>query len=75
MFVTAWFVKKIAWASLRRGILNQRVLLELGAFAGLAGGLLGMFVSPQFAAGRFLAIEEARALEPGVLQLVDTILT
>ncbi len=25
MFVTAWFVKKMAWASLRRGILNQHV--------------------------------------------------
>ncbi len=56
MFVTAWFVKKMAWASLRRGILNQHVLLEFGAFAGLVGGLLGLFVSPQFPAGHFFAV-------------------
>ncbi|MEX0659905.1 MAG: heavy metal translocating P-type ATPase [Egibacteraceae bacterium] len=56
MFVTAWFVKKMAWASLRRGILNQHVLLEFGAFAGLAGGLLGLFVSPAFPAGHFFAV-------------------
>ncbi|NEE02614.1 hypothetical protein [Phytoactinopolyspora halotolerans] len=47
MFVTAWFVKRMAWASLRRGILNQHVLLEFGVFAGLAGGLLGLFVSDE----------------------------
>jgi Cu+-exporting ATPase len=56
MFVTAWFVKKMAWASLRRGILNQHVLLEFGAFAGLVGGLLGVFVSPEFPAGHFFAV-------------------
>ncbi|MBW3578566.1 MAG: heavy metal translocating P-type ATPase [Actinobacteria bacterium] len=56
MFVTAWFVKKMAWASLRRGIFNQHVLLEFGAFAGLVGGLLGMFVDPQFPAGHFFAV-------------------
>lgn len=56
MFVTAWFVKKMAWASLRRGILNQHVLLEFGAFAGLVGGLLGMFVSARFPAGHFFAV-------------------
>ncbi|MDP9023491.1 MAG: heavy metal translocating P-type ATPase, partial [Actinomycetota bacterium] len=56
MFVTAWFVKKMAWASLRRGIFNQHVLLEFGAFAGLTGGLLGMFVDPQFPAGHFFAV-------------------
>lgn len=56
MFVTAWFVKRMAWASLRRGILNQHVLLEFGAFAGLAGGLLGLFVSDEFPAGHFFAV-------------------
>ncbi|MFP5252307.1 MAG: heavy metal translocating P-type ATPase [Actinomycetes bacterium] len=56
MFVTAWFVKKMAWASLRRGILNQHVLLEFGAFAGLTGGLLGMFVKAEFPAGHFFAV-------------------
>ncbi|MDP8957857.1 MAG: heavy metal translocating P-type ATPase [Actinomycetota bacterium] len=56
MFITAWFVKKMAWASLRRGILNQHVLLEFAAFAGLAGGFLGLFVDPQFPAGHFFAV-------------------
>ncbi|WP_420810517.1 heavy metal translocating P-type ATPase [Jiangella aurantiaca] len=56
MFVTAWFVKRMAWASLRRGILNQHVLLEFGAFAGLIGGVLGLFVSAEFPAGHFFAV-------------------
>ena len=38
MFITGWYIKRMAWASLRRGILNQHVLLEFGAFAGLVGG-------------------------------------
>ena len=41
MFVTGWFIQKMAWASLRRGILNQHVLLELAAFAGITGGFFG----------------------------------
>jgi heavy metal translocating P-type ATPase len=36
----------MAVQSLRRGILNQHVLLEFGAFAGLAGGLIGLALSP-----------------------------
>ncbi len=56
MFVTAWFVKRMAWASLRRGILNQHVLLEFAAFAGLVGGFLGMFVSDRFPAADFFAV-------------------
>jgi Cu+-exporting ATPase len=56
MFVTGWFIKKMAFASLRRGILNQHTLLEFGAFAGLVGGLLGLFVSPAFPAGDFFAV-------------------
>uniref|UniRef100_UPI00356485AF heavy metal translocating P-type ATPase n=1 Tax=Halomonas sp. TaxID=1486246 RepID=UPI00356485AF len=31
----------MAWQSLRRGILNQHVLVEIGAFAGLIGGGIG----------------------------------
>lgn len=38
-----WHILTMAWASLRRGILNQHVLLEFGAFGGLAGGFLGYF--------------------------------
>ena len=36
----------MAGQSLRRGILNQHVLLEFGAFAGLAGGLIGLIRQP-----------------------------
>lgn len=32
----------MAVQALRRGILNQHVLLELGAFAGIAGGVIGL---------------------------------
>ncbi|MEX2547161.1 MAG: heavy metal translocating P-type ATPase [Chloroflexota bacterium] len=56
MFVTGWYIKRMAWASLRRGILNQHVLLEFGAFAGLVGGLLGLFVNPVFPAPDFFAV-------------------
>lgn len=55
MFVTGWFIKKMAWASLRRGIFNQHVLLEFAAFAGLAGGFLGIFVLDDFPTGDFFA--------------------
>ncbi len=56
MFVTAWFVKRMAFQSLRRGILNQHNLLEFGAFAGLVGGFLGLFVSDRFPAPDFFAV-------------------
>ncbi|MGH3452325.1 MAG: heavy metal translocating P-type ATPase [Haloechinothrix sp.] len=55
MFGTGWFFKKMAWASLRRGIFNQHVLLEFAAFAGLVGGLLGVFVLDGFPTGDFFA--------------------
>ncbi|GBD84897.1 copper-exporting P-type ATPase A [bacterium BMS3Abin02] len=55
MFATGWFIKKMAWASLRRGILNQHVLLEFAAFAGITGGLLGLFVLNDFPVGDFFA--------------------
>jgi len=55
MFVTGWFIMKMAWASLRRAILNQHVLLEFAAFAGIAGGLLGLFVLDNFPVGDFFA--------------------
>jgi cation transport ATPase len=45
MFWPAWHIKRMAWASLRRRILNQHVLLEFAAFAGLAGGFIGFFRS------------------------------
>ncbi|MDK1039420.1 MAG: cation-translocating P-type ATPase [Actinomycetota bacterium] len=55
MFVTGWFIMKMAWASLRRGILNQHVLVEFAAFAGIAGGFLGLFVLDDFPVGDFFA--------------------
>ncbi|MCL6596930.1 MAG: cation-translocating P-type ATPase [Firmicutes bacterium] len=36
-------ILRMAWGSIRRGILNQHVLLEFAALSGLAGGILGMF--------------------------------
>jgi len=48
-------ILSMAVQSLRRGILNQHVLLELGAFAGLAGGVLGLFNSV-FPAADFFAV-------------------
>ena len=35
----------IAVQALRRGILNQHVLLEIGAFAGIAGGVIGLVLN------------------------------
>ncbi len=34
----------MTFQALRRGILNQHVLLEIGAFAGIAGGIIGLFL-------------------------------
>ena len=45
----------MAVQSLRRGILNQHVLLEFGAFAGLAGGVIGLF-DPSFPVSEFFAV-------------------
>ncbi len=36
----------MAYQSVRRHILNQHVLLEAGAFAGIAGGLIGLILHP-----------------------------
>ena len=56
MFGPGWYIKRQAFPSLRRGILNQHVLLEFGAFGGLVGGFLGLFVNPSFPAGDFFAV-------------------
>jgi Cu+-exporting ATPase len=39
-------IVRMAVAALRRGILNQHVLVEFGAFAGLAGGAIGLAFHP-----------------------------
>ncbi len=36
------YILRMAYQSARRGILNQHVLLEFAAFAGLAGGFIGL---------------------------------
>jgi len=58
MFGPGRYIKNKAWQSLRRGIFNQHVLLEAGAFAGLAGGFLGWFVftGPGFPVVHFFAV-------------------
>ncbi len=55
IFGPGWHILTMAVASLRRRILNQHVLLELGAFAGLVGGFLG-FAFPTFPAMDFFAV-------------------
>jgi heavy metal translocating P-type ATPase len=45
-FVLANHILVMAAQSLRRGILNQHVMLEAGAFAGLAGGAIGLGLRP-----------------------------
>ncbi|MFQ5894114.1 MAG: HAD-IC family P-type ATPase, partial [Nitrospinota bacterium] len=49
------FILKMAVQSLRRRILNQHVLLEFGAFAGLTGGVAG-FILPDFPSADFFAV-------------------
>ena len=39
-------IVRMAYMALRRGILNQHVLVEFGAFAGLAGGAIGLALQP-----------------------------
>jgi len=56
MFGPGRYIKQKAFQSLRRGIFNQHVLLEAGAFAGLLGGLLGLLVFPGFPTVHFFAV-------------------
>ena len=56
MFGPGRYIKQKAYQSLRRGIFNQHVLLEAGSFAGLVGGLLGLFVFPSFPTVHFFAV-------------------
>src|SRR5712691_1840718 len=38
-------ILRMAFEALRRGILNQHVLLEIGAFAGMVGGIIGLILN------------------------------
>ncbi|MDE1933552.1 cation-translocating P-type ATPase [Bradyrhizobium sp.] len=47
----------MAFQALRRGILNQHVLLEIGAFAGIAGGVSGLVLNrPDYPTAAFFAV-------------------
>jgi Cu+-exporting ATPase len=47
----------MAFQALRRGILNQHVLLEIGAFAGIVGGLIGFALElPDYPTAPFFAV-------------------
>jgi Cu+-exporting ATPase len=50
-------IVRMAVMALRRGILNQHVLVEIGAFAGLAGGAIGLVVQlPGYPTEAFFAV-------------------
>ena len=58
MFGPGWRFMTVAWASLRRGILNQHVLMEFGAWAGLIGGFLAYVVDfPESPLSRLLGVD------------------
>lgn len=47
----------MAWHALRRGIVNQHVLLEAAAFAGLGGGIYGFIAGgPEFPTAPFFCV-------------------
>ncbi len=48
-------ILRIAWASARRHILNQHVLMEISAFGGLVGGAIGL-VNPIFRSYEFFGV-------------------
>lgn len=57
VFGVARHILFMAAQALRRGILNQHVLLEAGAFAGLAGGIIGLFLDqPGYPTAPFFAV-------------------
>ncbi|MGH9578168.1 MAG: heavy metal translocating P-type ATPase, partial [Terriglobales bacterium] len=57
VFLLARHILAMAWQSLRRGIINQHVLLESAAFAGLAGGVYGLAAGgPDFPTAPFFCV-------------------
>jgi Cu+-exporting ATPase len=57
VFGVAPHILRMAVQSARRGILNQHVLLEVGAFAGIAGGVIGLTgVLPGYPTAAFFAV-------------------
>ena len=50
-------IARMAYMALRRGILNQHVLVEFGAFAGLIGGGIGLaFQPPEYPTVAFFSV-------------------
>ncbi|GAB3671589.1 cation-translocating P-type ATPase [Saccharopolyspora sp. ID03-671] len=57
VFGVAPHILRMAYQSARRGILNQHVLLEIGAFAGITGGIIGLTgVLADFPTAEFFAV-------------------
>ena len=57
IFGVGGHIVRMAAAALVRGILNQHVLVEFGAFAGLAGGIIGLvFNPPDFPTTAFFSV-------------------
>lgn len=57
VFGVANHILRMAYQALRRGILNQHVLLEIGAFAGIAGGVIGFVLDrPGYPTAAFFAV-------------------
>ena len=57
IFGVGGHIVRMAASALRRGILNQHVLVEFGAFAGLAGGAVGLaFHPPDFPTTAFFSV-------------------
>jgi P-type Cu+ transporter len=57
IFGIAQHILRMAYQALRRGILNQHVLLEIGAFAGIAGGSIGLVLDrPGYPTAAFFAV-------------------
>ncbi|HEV8439531.1 MAG TPA: cation-translocating P-type ATPase [Methylomirabilota bacterium] len=57
LFGVGGHILHMAVQALRRRILNQHVLLEVGAFAGIAGGIIGLLrQSPAYPTGKFFAV-------------------
>ena len=57
IFGVGWHILRMAFMALRRGILNQHVLVEFGAFAGLVGGAVGLaFTLPEFPTVAFFSV-------------------
>jgi heavy metal translocating P-type ATPase len=57
VFSVGQHILRMALQAVRRGILNQHVLLEIGAFAGIAGGLIGLVLElPGYPTAAFFAV-------------------